>query len=106
MNNLDKQINSVIQTTNAIADKIDKEKNFSLIPEFINLLEVVVPNIFLVNNNIELFNNEDIINILDDIINAYENKDSVLMTDVLIYGLNALLNDFLKELNKFGGSYE
>ena len=85
--------------------EVEKNNNFDLIPELMNLLEVIIPNIFSVNNDIVIFNNEDIINILDDIVNAYENNDSVLMTDVLRYGLYENVDKLIKAI-KEGNLYE
>ena len=88
-----------------VVNEVERNNNFNLIPELMNLLEVIIPNIFSVNNDIVIFNNEDIINILDDIVNAYENNDSVLMTDVLRYGLYENVDKLIKAI-KEGNLYE
>lgn len=102
MNELIKQTEFLLEIVDNVVNEVEINSNFNLIPELMNLLEVLIPNIFSVNNNIVIFNNEDIINILDEIVDAYENKDAVLMTDVLIYGLYGFLEKFVREVSKKG----
>lgn len=107
MNDFVEKIKSVINVVEDICNQVEKNNNYNLVPELMNLLETLIPEIFAVNNEIQLFNNQDIIEILEDIVNAFENKDSVLMTDVLRYGLNKNLSLFIEAINvKEGNSYE
>lgn len=99
MDELIKKIESVMEVLLNISEDIDKNNNYSSIPELMNLLEVVIPNIFSVNGNNNLFENEDVLTMLDNIVDAYDNKDSVLMTDVLIYGLYDFFNNFIKTVS-------
>jgi len=99
------QLENFLGIIDNVVNEVERNNNFNLIPELMNLLEVIIPNIFSVNNDIVIFNNEDIINILDDIVNAYENNDSVLMTDVLRYGLYENVDKLIKAI-KEGNLYE
>jgi len=99
------QLENFLVIIDNVVNEVERNNNFNLIPELMNLLEVIIPNIFSVNNDIVIFNNEDIINILDDIVNAYENNDSVLMTDVLRYGLYENVDKLIKAI-KEGNLYE
>lgn len=107
MNDFVEKIKSVINVVEDICNQVEKNNNYNLVPELMNILETLIPEIFAVNNQIQIFDNEDIIEILEDIVNAFENKDSVLMTDVLRYGLNKNLSLFIEAINvKEGNSYE
>jgi hypothetical protein len=94
------QICSLEEITKEIVAEIKKTESVKLIPEYMNLLEKILPGIFEVNGKLEVFSNEDIMKILEDIVNAYENNDLVLMEDVLLNGLNEKLENLSRKMMK------
>lgn len=99
MNELIIQISSVLEVIEEISADVEKNNRFNLIPEFMNLMENIFPVVFLKNNELKIFDENEIIEMLNDIVNAYENNDAVLMTDVLRYGLNTKLREFMEAIN-------
>jgi hypothetical protein len=100
MNEISEQICSINKIIEEICNDVEKNDNFNLIPEFMNVMEAVLPNIFSQNKSEQAFNEEEIFEILNDIVDAFENKDTVLIIDTLKYGLSGNLNKLAKVLNE------
>lgn len=98
MEDIVKQIESLVSLVEQIAVEVSQKHKYELVPELMNVMEVMMPVIFSVNGEKGIFDNNDIIVILNDIVDAYENQDAVLMEDVLMNGLNDNLNRIIQVL--------
>ena len=100
MKQLAVEISGIIDVVEKISVDVEQNNNYAMIPELINLLEVILPNVFEINNKIKIFDDEYLIGVLEDIVNAYENNDSILTVDSLIYGLNYVLTSFKNKIEQ------
>ncbi len=100
MKQLAVEISGIIDVVEKISVDVEQNNNYAMIPELINLLEVILPNVFEINNKIKIFDDEYLLGVLEDIVNAYENNDSILIVDSLIYGLNNVLTSFKNKIEQ------
>lgn len=98
MDQMINDLNDINQVIEQICVEVKKD-NYENITELIHLLQKILPFVFSIDTSIRGFEDKDILEMLTDVVNSYENKDSVLMIDILKYGLASQFSNLIERLS-------